>query len=605
MLSFLLACMPFALAPSGLAEPSAVLSAQAAAEEAEVAAARAVFERNVLAIQERDQAAYLATYLNSERLVRGGADGFELGWQGLADGAPASGSDEWPATLLARDLRLTWIREGLVYGTYRYRVSYDGDGWEEGLSERLFVATPDGWKIAVTTAFQGNDGTPPPPVALVGATVHSGVDSPAIPDAVVILRDGKIESVGPRAEVQVPAGIDVVDLAGRHLMPGMVDTHVHYSQTGWVDGRPDFYDVQDRYPYVDTMADNEAHPERFHRAFLASGITSVFDVGGYPWTRRLAAQTENSIEAPHVVATGPLISTFDAGLNLLDRKQMVFPETEDGVREMVRQHAASGSAAIKFWFVLQTPNDLRVNTPLLLATGDEAAKLGLPLVVHATALETARVAVQAGASLLVHSVENTPVDDEFIQACLDAGTSLCPTLTVYGGYTQAVLAEVGEEVRSQLPFVHPSVRERVLETETLPAPPNREAMRSSLEARAGGRRDVMYANLLRLHQAGVPIVMGTDAGNPLTLHGPSVFPELEAMQAAGLTPAETLVCATSKAAAVLGRSEDLGRIEAGFIADLVVLESDPTADIANVRSITHVVRGGALHTREQLVPGSE
>ena len=115
----------------------------------------------------------------------------------------------------------------------------------------------------------------------------------------------------------------------------------------------------------------------------------------------------------------------------------------------------------------------------------------------------------------------------------------------------------------------------------------------------------MYANLLRLHQAGVPIVMGTDAGNPLTLHGPSVFPELEAMQAAGLTPAETLVCATSKAAAVLGRSEDLGRIEAGFIADLVVLESDPTADIANVRSITHVVRGGALHTREQLVPGSE
>ena len=110
----------------------------------------------------------------------------------------------------------------------------------------------------------------------------------------------------------------------------------------------------------------------------------------------------------------------------------------------------------------------------------------------------------------------------------------------------------------------------------------------------------MYANLMALHRAGVPIVMGTDAGNPLTLHGPSVFPELEAMQEAGLTPSEVLASATSKAAAVLGR-DDLGRIAPGYVADLVVVEEDPSANIANLRSLTHVVRGGTVQTRAQVL----
>jgi imidazolonepropionase-like amidohydrolase len=123
-----------------------------------------------------------------------------------------------------------------------------------------------------------------------------------------------------------------------------------------------------------------------------------------------------------------------------------------------------------------------------------------------------------------------------------------------------------------------------------------------VEARQAGRDRTMARNLAAIHRAGVPVVLGTDAGNPLTLHGPSVFPELEAMQRAGMTPAAVLRAATADAADAMGRGADLGVIEAGRIADLLVLERDPGRDIANMRSILRVMRAGRLHARERLRP---
>jgi imidazolonepropionase-like amidohydrolase len=118
--------------------------------------------------------------------------------------------------------------------------------------------------------------------------------------------------------------------------------------------------------------------------------------------------------------------------------------------------------------------------------------------------------------------------------------------------------------------------------------------------RTARRQNIAAQNLERLHDAGVTVAMGTDAGNPLTLHGPSVYAEMEAMQAAGLTPTEVLVTATRGGATAMGRQEDLGTIEAGKIADLVILKADPTADIANMRQLRYVVRGGVLRSIDEL-----
>ena len=123
--------------------------------------------------------------------------------------------------------------------------------------------------------------------------------------------------------------------------------------------------------------------------------------------------------------------------------------------------------------------------------------------------------------------------------------------------------------------------------------------------RAAGARQQLATNVANLgpvFRAGITIAMGTDAANPLTLPGPSVYWEMEEMQAAGMRPMDVLVAATRNGARAMGRSRDLGTIEAGKAADLVVLGADPTADIANVRQVRLVMRGGAMSTPRLLAP---
>ncbi len=596
---------PLLLALAALA-PRPAAADEAADEAADLRDAAALFERNIAAIQERDREAYLACYLDSERLVRTGPDGFELGFTPLAEGTAATGSGDWPVRLDAYDLSLAWLQPGLVYGTYRYHVVY-ADSRDDGISERVFVKTAEGWRIAVSTAFPAAESVSAPAVALVGATVYDGVDAAPIENAVILVRDGALAALGPADEVSLPEGTTVVDVSGRWIVPGLVDAHVHYSQTGWADGRPDATDVTDTYPYPETMAANRAHPERFHQAFLASGVTAVFDVGGYAWTHALGEQTEHSSAAPHVAETGALLSTLDLtevvpALRLPEDRKFVGMLDEAQVRAAVRAQVATGSDAIKVWYVLRGPADLERFAPLVLAIGDECRSQGVPLVVHATSLGAARIAVEAGAHLLVHSVEDAPVDDAFVQACLAAGTIYCPTLTVRDGYHLLYGRRLSDELRGQLEAVHPSVRERVLATESLPADP-RFSSPGSWERMAAGRAaevERMAANLRRLHAAGVPIAMGTDAGNPLTLHGPSVFPEMEAMQAAGMSPLEVLTAATWNGARAMGRDSDFGRLSTGRLADLIVLTANPAADTRNLRQVEAVMRDGVLHRVEDL-----
>lgn len=437
-------------------------------------------------------------------------------------------------------------------------------------------------------------------IALVAGTVYDGTDAAPLRDATVLVRDGRIEAIGSNDAVAVPDDARVVDCSGRFLTPGFVDAHVHYSQTGWADGRPDAADVRAEYPYAKVIADNAAHPERFHLAFLASGVTAVFDVGGYPWTRHLARRTENSPWAPHVAASGALLTTWKPEiLGLPDQQQFVLMEDEQVTRAAVRSHAAAGSAAIKIWFIVFPGDSVEAKAPLVHAAGDEARKLGLPLIVHATSLATAKVAVAAGARLLVHSVEDEPVDDEFVAAAKRVGTFYCPTLIVRDGYTQLYTARPSAAVLEQLPLVHPSVRARVLATKDLP-PRLSPRVAEGMAKRRELERTLMADNLMRLFEAGVPVVMGTDAGNPLTLHGPSIVQEMLAMQAAGLTPQQVLIASTRDAARAMGR-DDLGVLAVGRIADLVVLAKDPGTDIANVASVVQVCRAGVLHERAALL----
>lgn len=565
-----------------------VVTAARADETADLRAARAVFEENIAAIRNKDRDRYVSLYLDSDRLVRIGPTGFTLGYEEFAKGAGGS----WPDTIEATDMRLTPLRPGVVYGTYRYRVRY-GANEITGISERIFVDTPAGWKIALTGAINAPLGTPPPARAITGATLIDGRGGAPIPNATVVVRDGKIECAGNCA---VPEGIDTIDARGMWITPGLIDAHVHFSQTGWADGRPDALDLRAQHPYESTVADLRAHPERFARSYLCSGVTSVFDVGGYMWTAELAKRFEHDTAAPHVSAAGPLLSTLDHWLNLPGERQFIHLKDEASAREGVAYLAAHGANAIKVWY-------LDANVAGITAAGEAAGAAKLPLIVHATELDGAKAAVRAGAKLLVHSVWDLPVDDELIALAKERGTIVTPTLTVMDGYVRMFQSLVSHEppaIDDPNRCVDAATRAKVESTARLD-PGKVTTAQVELRARRTAEREAVgAANLVRLVAAGIPIATGTDAGNPLTLHGPAIYAEMEAMQKAGMTPMQVIVASTATAARAARLEEVTGTLEKGKTADLLLLPADPTKDVANFRKVRFVMRGGVIRGVEEL-----
>ena len=568
------------------------------AQNDDIAGARAVFEANLNAIRQKERAAYLACYLHSPALVKGGPGGFTTGYDDFAK-APAA----WPESFSASDLHLTPLQPGFVYGTYRYRVQYAGGDEHSGISERLFVKTADGWKIAVTGAIDTPPGTPAPPRAITGATLIDGRGGAPVPNANVIVRDGKIDCAGTTVQCPIPQGIDVTDAKGTWIAPGLIDSHVHFSQTGWADGRPDSLDVRPSHPYDVTEADLKANPERFGKSYLCSGVTSVWDVGGYAWTLRLHDRFESDTQVPHVVAAGPLLSTLDHWLNLAAERQFIVLKDAESARNGVNYLAAQGSKAVKVWWIVNKDLPVEKSEPAVTAAGQEAHKHGLPLIVHATGLAEAKGALRSGANVLVHSVEDQPIDQEFIDLAKKNGTIVIPTLTVLDGYLRmyrGVVDRKAPAVDDPNDCVDKGTLAKVAETasvDTSLVPADRMAARQQRSERF---TRVTRGNLKTLIDAGIPIATGTDAGNPLTLHGPAIYGEMEAMQAAGMTPMQVIVASTATASRAMGLDKQVGTIEKGKDADLVIVGGDPSRDVANFRKIRYVVRSGVVRNMADL-----
>lgn len=452
---------------------------------------------------------------------------------------------------------------------------------------------------ALTTGLATADA----PLALVGATLVDGTGGEPVPEAVVVVSDSRIQCAGSRERCPVPEGARTVELDDRFITPGLVDAHVHYSQTGWADGRPDSLDVRDLYPYAQVVASLEANPGRWHRSQLCSGVTAVFDVGGYPWTWTLRNTARDNL-APHYAAAGPLLSTLDHWVNLPAERQFIYLADDKATRAGIGYLAANETDAVKLWFINAPDRDAGKMEELARLAGRLAEDRGLPFIVHATDLELARIAVEAGAELLVHSVDDKRVDEAFIEAMKDQGTIYTPTLTVSSGYYRmyhAALTGKTPAIDDPNGCVDGDTLVKVRRSVELAGRISRpmgwiEGYRERLDRESR----IMAENLKALNEAGVPIATGTDAGNPLTLHGAAIHAEMEAMQAAGLPPMDVIVASTRNGARAMSRADDFGTVQAGRIADLLVLAADPTEDVAHFRKLEYVMRAGQLFEQADL-----
>jgi imidazolonepropionase-like amidohydrolase len=281
----------------------------------------------------------------------------------------------------------------------------------------------------------------------------------------------------------------------------------------------------------------------------------------------------------------------------------MFLENPDSARAGVRYLNERGADAVKLWYIVTPQRSVEDSAPAVLAAAEAAKAQGLPLIVHATGLAEAKVALRAGAKLLVHGVSDRPVDEEFIRLARAAGTIYCPTLTVFSGYLRMAEALTARKVPA---FDDPNgcvdagTRAKLEETARLQPPENIASNLERQRARLATVERFGPANLQAVAAAGIPIAMGTDAGNPLTLHGPAVYAEMEAMQRAGMTPMQVLVAATRGGSLAMRLENEIGTIERGKVADLLVVSGDPTADVANLRKLRYVVRGGVVRSIEEL-----
>ncbi|HET7400318.1 MAG TPA: amidohydrolase family protein [Usitatibacter sp.] len=441
-------------------------------------------------------------------------------------------------------------------------------------------------------------------IAIVGVTViHPERDGDAAiaRDQAVVIEGARIKSIGPRSSFQPAGDATVIDGKGKWVVPGLVDAHVHFFQSGNPYTRPDAADFNAVVPYAQEMARNKARLPATFKVWLASGVTSVVDIGGPFWNFEMRDAAARIAQAPRVAVAGPLISMVDRVKLDLGDPPIIKVSSPEAARELVAKELERKPDFIKVWFIHQPGDDLAKQEAIVKAAGDAAHAAGLRLAVHATELVVAKASLRAGADYLVHSVEDEPVDDEFLALAKKNHALYCPTLFVVMGYRYA-LSGTWEPTEAEKRLADPQILATMHDVRTMPAeklpervakavkePPKVEPSRISLD------------NLRRVWEAGIPVAMGTDAGNIGTLHGPSVFREMALMTQAGLTPLQVLRSATVNGAKAMGRERDLGTLVPGKLADLVILDADPLADVQNLSRIFRVVKDGNVYDPRELM----
>lgn len=440
------------------------------------------------------------------------------------------------------------------------------------------------WLLSAVWLLAGCHRGAPDGIALLGATVIDGSGGPALPDAAIVVRRGRIESVGTRADFQLPPRTAAVELDGRWIIPGLIDAHGHVER--WALPR-----------------------------YLAWGVTTVRDVhGGLEPALKLRDRVKRGeLAGPRLYSAGAMI----------DGLPTTYPDalgasTPRDARKAVDQLVNAGADLIKVY--------TRIDPTLLDAVLDEARTFNLRVAGH-LGMTSAVTAARAGITSIEHLSgvpESALPDASSLMAAHYRG--LFPGWTAFerswGRLDSASLDRVAHQLAEQRVVLVPTL---VLH-ETFSRMDDSAALRDSLLAavpalqqqrwnvpdmvrRAGwtpqdfaafrAARPQQDLFMRRFIAAGGTIAAGTDASNQLLIPGYSEHRELQLLVGAGVSPADAIAAATRNGALLLG-VDSLGLIAPGKAADLVVLTRNPLADIANTLSVERVMVRGALLSADSI-----
>jgi imidazolonepropionase-like amidohydrolase len=423
----------------------------------------------------------------------------------------------------------------------------------------------------------------------------------------VVIKGVRIDTIGPSEPTTIiPGDVQVIEGAGKWLLPGFIDTHIHFFQSGNPYTRPDIVDLSKQVPYEREDARNRDRLSVTFRTWLACGVTSVMDMGGPFWNFVVREEAVRRVDAPRVLVAGPLFSMVARPLLELNDPPIIKVTNREDVRRLAERQLVKKPNYLKVWFIHLPQHNLKEQEDIVRAVGDLAHAAGIPLAVHATELETAKSALRAGADILVHSVGDKLVDEEFLRLASERPIIYEPTLYVERGYYE-VLSRNWAPTEAEKRLGDPQILEHMQDLDKLSELDVPENIRRTFAMKGVDtpperlkRWQIAERNLIRVLESGIMVTIGTDAGNIGTIHGPSIFREMALMVHAGLTPAQVLKCATTNGAVALGLAKEVGRVARGYYADLVILNSNPLDNIENASDISHVIRNGVVFSAEEL-----
>ncbi len=412
-------------------------------------------------------------------------------------------------------------------------------------------------------------------VAIVGGQLIDGTGSDPIAESVVLVRDGRIETVGPRSSTPVPDGAEVVAATGQTVMPGLVETHAHYH--GDLD-----------------------RVRRQFRTQLYFGVTTARSIGADP-----PDKVALMLEAHAGQVTAPRMYTAGLGFSYPDGfppgSPVNRPHTDDEARQMVAALAEQGVHFVKMWVNRMPTPGMKITPEMRTTVVEQAIVHDLVPVAHI--IEEADLAqlLDLGVRDFLHTVEDTDISQDLLERLRETGTVLSPTLTnMHAGWLWIDHPELLDD-----PEVRAAFEPEALARWSDPAHRDEAAADPTLEGRKARLAGAMaFVNILT--DAGVRVAVGTDsgAGNGTwnVPQGWGTHHELELYVEAGLTPMQAIVAATQTGATLLSRGEpEFGILAAGKVADLIVLNGDPLADIANTRDIERVMQRGEWLDRTTLM----
>ncbi|HYF30664.1 MAG TPA: amidohydrolase family protein [Chitinophagaceae bacterium] len=429
-----------------------------------------------------------------------------------------------------------------------------------------------------------------------------------LPDQTVVFEKDKITQAGPSKRINVPAGAQVINGTGKYLMPGLVDAHVHFFQSGGLYTRPDAIDLRKYRPYEKEIEWAHQNMEDFLRRYAQSGITSVVDVGSTVNFLKQRDSFRTKTYAPAVYMTGPLLTTWEPAVfkNLQNDEPFSEMKTEEDARKYVQQQLPFKPDFIKIWYIVLDQNTeagARKLLPLVQAVIDESHKNNLRVAVHATERITAQLAVESGCDFLVHGIDDEIVKDDFVQLLKKKNVVLCPTLVVADNYGE-VFSQRYELSYLDYTKANATTLSSLFDLRHLPDTTLINRYKTFMINRTAAQQktdSILRANTKKLVDAGVIIATGTDAGNIGTLHASSYWEELQAMRETGFSMWQLLQASTINGAKAAGKEKEFGSIQAGKRADLLLLNANPLDSIANWRKIAAVINKGVQLQHDSLI----